>query len=59
MIGEFFLLASGINRKIREVFDEDKDYILDLGCGANPKYHNVMKGNVVCLDLHKGKEPTL
>ena len=56
MIGEFFLLSSQINRKIREEFHNEKDLILDLGCGEDPKYHKMMKGRIRCLDLYKNKK---
>lgn len=53
MICEFFILSSQINRKIRQEFNNEKDLVLDLGCGSNPKYHKEIKGKIVCLDLYK------
>lgn len=53
MIWEFFILSSRINKKISQEFNNEKDLVLDLGCGSNPKYHKEIKGKIVCLDLYK------
>ncbi len=59
MIGEFFILSSRIKKRISMEFDNEKDYILDLGCGTNPRYHDAMKGKIVCLDIYKNEKAQL
>lgn len=53
MLGEFFLIKRNINCKIESVLNNKNDRILDLGCGEKPYYHDVIKGDIVCLDIRK------
>lgn len=55
MIGEFFIISGKIKGYIAEVFSDKKDYVLDLGCGASPNYHKLIKGHVICFDKIKSK----
>lgn len=53
MIGDFFILARRFKRGIAEIFVDDNDLILDLGCGFNPRYHRLIKGKLICFDIQK------
>lgn len=55
MIGEFFLISEKINRKIADVFTNNEDVVLDLGCGNKPGYHKHIKGKIICFDRFKNK----
>ena len=55
MIGEFFIISRRINKKIKSVFTDKSDKILDLGCGSNPKYHKSINGRIVCFDKTESK----
>ncbi len=55
MIGEFFIIAGKIKKNVGYVFTNDKDKILDLGCGNRPYYHKSIKGNIICFDKSKTK----
>lgn len=55
MIGEFFIISEGINKKIAEIFTNNKDVVLDLGCGNKPGYHKPIKGKIICFDKFKNK----
>jgi len=55
MIGEFFLIKRKIKRYLVDIFNNDKDTILDLGCGEKPSYHEFIKGKIVCCDIVKNK----
>lgn len=55
MIGEFFIIAGKIKKNVGYVFTNDKDKILDLGCGNRPYYHKCIKGNIICFDKSKTK----
>lgn len=55
MIGEFFLLSRKIKQNIGDVFTDENDCILDLGCGSKPSYHRIIKGKIVCFDKTKNK----
>lgn len=50
MIGEFFIISKTINSRIRIIFNNDKDKILDLGCGSKPYYYKSTKGKIICFD---------
>lgn len=55
MIGEFFLISGKINKEIAEIFANNKDAVLDLGCGNKPGYHRQIKGKIICFDRSKNK----
>ena len=55
MIGEFFIISRRINKKIKSVFTDKSDKILDLGCGSNPKYHKSINGRILCFDKTESK----
>lgn len=53
MIGEFLIIKNKIRKLIKPFFENKYDKILDLGCGDNPYYHEVISGDIVCLDIKK------
>ena len=53
MLGEFFIIKNKIKNLINSEFKNNKDKILDLGCGDKPYYHEDMQGKVICLDISK------
>ena len=55
MIGEFLLISRKINKKIAEIFTNNKDVVLDLGCGNKPNYHKYIKGEIICFDKSKNR----
>lgn len=53
MKGEFFIIRKWIEREIKNIFINDNDKVLDVGCGTDPYYHKLIKGRVVCFDMKK------
>ena len=51
MLLEFFIIKYKTRNLIKSSFNNKKDKILDLGCGDKPYYHDVIEGNIVCLDI--------
>ena len=53
MLGEFFIIKNKIKNLVNSEFKNNKDKILDLGCGNNPYYHENISGKIICLDIKK------
>lgn len=56
MILEFFIIKKKIKVRIKNLFTNSNDKILDIGCGKNPHYHKFIKGKLICLDINKTKK---
>ena len=59
MKGEFFIISRIVGEKLASVFNNPNDKILDIGCGKNPKYHESVKGKIVCFDVYKTASSTI
>lgn len=55
IFGEFVIQRAQLIRRISGIFTDDRNKVLDIGCGNNPYYHNYMKGKVTCFDIKKSK----
>lgn len=53
MLGEFFLVKSKIKKRIKGIFKNKQDFILDLGCGKKPYYRKFIKGKLISADIEK------
>ena len=51
MIGQFFLVSRRIKKKVKNIFTDKEDLILDIGCGDAPYYHKSIKGKIVGFDI--------
>jgi SAM-dependent methyltransferase len=54
---EFFIIRRKIHSRIRAIFVNSKDVILDVGSGKNPTYKNCIKGQLVYFDIDPNKSP--
>lgn len=51
MIGEFFLISMYFKKRIRDIFTNSNERILDIGSGKNPNYHKFINGRIVSFDI--------
>ena len=49
--GEVFFIRKQIKQCMKEIFTNKKDKVLDMGCGDNPFYKDVIKGKVYGFDI--------
>jgi len=47
----FYRAKKKIENEIKKVFDNSSDKILDIGCGINPWYHQIIKGSLTRFDI--------
>ena len=45
--GEVFFIRKQIKQCMKEIFTNKKDKVLDMGCGDNPFYKDVIKGKSI------------
>ena len=53
--GEVFFLRARIKKFMKYIFNNKSDKILDIGCGENPFYKNVIKGSIYGFDITPSK----
>lgn len=56
---EFFLIKKKIKKKLKDIFEDKQDLVLDLGCGKKPYYHKFIKGRLICSDIKKSETTNL
>ena len=50
---EFFIIRSRIISRIRGIFNNQYDKLLDIGSGSDADYHEFIKGKLVSFDIKK------
>ena len=52
MIGEFYIIKMKVNSFVKRNFTNEKDMVIDIGCGKNPYYHDSIQGQITCIDIY-------
>lgn len=55
LFGEVIFIRKKIKDSIKHIFNKPNDKILDIGCGKNPFYKDVIAGNIIGFDRFSSK----